>query len=190
MIKNFRGIQYAELSGLGDTIIIAGQNGSGKSCVFDAIRMLKSIYGGYQANEYQHFFNEFQIPLQGGARKLRTLFNNQSLPINIEAKFKLREHEREFISNNAKELLEETIWQTVLPEAFQYGGYHKAMFSQQFRERQGEVDNRVVNDLLPLFKELSQSHIIGKVEINTDGKFLIADSILLKVILVYIDLKR
>ena len=64
------------------------------------------------------------------------------------------------------------------------------MFSQQFRERQGEVDNRVVNDLLPLFKELSQSHIIGKVEINTDGKFLIADSILLKVILVYIDLKR
>jgi AAA15 family ATPase/GTPase len=55
-IKNFRGISQLETGTLGDTIIVAGQNGSGKSCIFDAIRLLKSVYGGYQQNEWQHFF--------------------------------------------------------------------------------------------------------------------------------------
>ncbi|MFB9792492.1 AAA family ATPase [Shinella granuli] len=55
-IKNFRGINLLKMNGLGDTIIIAGQNGSGKSCIFDAIRLLKSSYGGYQYNEWQQFF--------------------------------------------------------------------------------------------------------------------------------------
>ena len=50
-IENFRGIKRVSASNLGDTIIIAGQNGSGKSCIFDAIRLLKSVYGGYQQNE-------------------------------------------------------------------------------------------------------------------------------------------
>ena len=52
-ITNFTGICEVSLNNLGEMIIIAGQNGSGKSCVFDAIRLLKSVYGGYQANEWQ-----------------------------------------------------------------------------------------------------------------------------------------
>jgi AAA15 family ATPase/GTPase len=59
LIQNFRGISRVEAKGLGDTVIIAGQNGSGKSCIFDAIRLLKSTYGGYQQNEWQQFFGEF-----------------------------------------------------------------------------------------------------------------------------------
>ena len=47
-IKNFRGISDVSLNDLGSMVIIAGQNGSGKSCLFDAIRLLKSIYGGYR----------------------------------------------------------------------------------------------------------------------------------------------
>jgi len=52
-IRNFRGIRDISLNDLGGMVIIAGQNGSEKSCIFDAIRLLKSIYGGYQANEWQ-----------------------------------------------------------------------------------------------------------------------------------------
>ncbi len=52
-ISNFRGIKKLEMLSLGRMVIIAGQNGSGKSCIFDAIRLLKSVYGGYQANEWQ-----------------------------------------------------------------------------------------------------------------------------------------
>ena len=45
-ISNFRGIREVEMRGLGTMVIIAGQNGSGKSCIFDALRLLKSVYGG------------------------------------------------------------------------------------------------------------------------------------------------
>ena len=62
-ISNFRGIGDVSLTDLGSMVIIAGQNGSGKSCLFDAIRLLKSVYGGYQANEWQQWMGEFQISL-------------------------------------------------------------------------------------------------------------------------------
>jgi hypothetical protein len=130
-IKNFRGISSLETGELGDTIIVAGQNDSGKSCIFDAIRLLKSVYGGYQQNEWQHFFTEFQIQLHGGSKHLRGLFNDSKFPVLIEARLQLRDREKSFINARADELLEETIWQAVLPEAFQYGGYHKAMFAAQ-----------------------------------------------------------
>ncbi|MET3462760.1 AAA family ATPase [Variovorax atrisoli] len=146
-IKNFRGISQVDTGPLGDTIIIAGQNGSGKSCIFDAIRLLKSVYGGYQQNEWQHFFNEFQIQLHGGSKNLKGLFNDSNQQVVIEAKFQIRDREKKYITEHAEALLEETIWQTVLPEAFQYGGYHKAMFSAQFRERQPEVTARVKQEL-------------------------------------------
>jgi AAA15 family ATPase/GTPase len=54
-IKNFRGIKAATLPDLKNMVVIAGQNGSGKSCVLDAIRLLKSVYGGYQQNEWHHW---------------------------------------------------------------------------------------------------------------------------------------
>ena len=62
-IYNFRGIREVHLNNLGTMVVIAGQNGSGKSCIFDAIRLLKSLYGGYQANEWQQWMGEFQINL-------------------------------------------------------------------------------------------------------------------------------
>ena len=125
LIENFRGIQKLEAKLLGDTIIIAGQNGSGKSCIFDAIRLLKSTYGGYQQNEWQQFFGEFAIQLHGGSKHLKGLFNDATKPAIIECTFLLRDTEKSYICENAAGLLEETIWQTLLPEAFQWGGYQK-----------------------------------------------------------------
>lgn len=118
LIENFRGIGRVQIDGLGDTIVIAGQNGSGKSCVFDAIRLLKSTYGGYQQNEWQQFFGEFAIQLHGGAKNLQGLFNDKRSPLVIECEFELRPGERDYLNRHAAELLEETIWQTLLPEAF------------------------------------------------------------------------
>lgn len=181
-ISNFRGISRVEADNLGDTIIIAGQNGSGKSCIFDAIRLLKSTYGGYQQNEWQQFFGEFAIQLHGGAKNLQGLFNDSSKPVIIECKFVLRDNEKSFISANAAELLEESIWQMLLPEAFQYGSYHKALFANQFRERQPEVSARVENELPLLKKELSNSEIIGMIAIKPNGSISLASSLLLTVI--------
>lgn len=182
IISNFRGIQRLEVKDLGDTIIIAGQNGSGKSCIFDAIRLLKSTYGGYQQNEWQQFFGEFQIQLTGGAKNLQGLFNDSSHSCVIECNFRLRDREKAYIKENSAELLAETIWQTLLPEAFQFGGYSKALFAQQFRERQPEVAARVAAEMPGLSSELAQLGVTGRIEIEPDGRILIANSRLLSVI--------
>lgn len=50
-ITNFRAIRFMQLDGLTDFVLIAVPSGCGKSCVFDAIRLQESVYGGYQANE-------------------------------------------------------------------------------------------------------------------------------------------
>jgi predicted ATPase len=181
-ISNFRGISRIETGSLGETIVIAGQNGSGKSCIFDAIRLLKSVYGGYQQNEYQHFFTEFQIQLHGGASNLKGLFNDSGKPLEISASFKLRDREKAYINSHAAELLEETIWQTVLPEAFQYGGYRKAMFSAQFRDRQPEVTARVAKELPALLAGLGQSEHLATVTITPTGHFTITPSSVLQII--------
>jgi predicted ATPase len=61
IIKNFRGIKSATLANLQTMVVIAGENGSGKSYVLDAIRLLKSVYGGYLQNEWHQSMGEFQI---------------------------------------------------------------------------------------------------------------------------------
>lgn len=181
-VQNFRGIKFLDTGEIGDTIIVAGQNGSGKSCIFDAIRLLKSVYGGYQQNEWQHFFNEFQIQLHGGAKYLRGLFNDSTRPLEILCQFQLREREKRYIYDHASELLEETIWQSVLPEAFQYGGYHKAMFAAQFRERQPEVTSRVAAALPAFLEELALPSHLGKTSISPNGEVQIHRSHVLSVV--------
>ncbi|UBF30794.1 AAA family ATPase (plasmid) [Kovacikia minuta CCNUW1] len=182
LIENFRGVQKLEARSLGDTIIIAGQNGSGKSCIFDAIRLLKSTYGGYQQNEWQHFFSEFAIQLHGGSKNLRGLFNDSTKSAVIECIFQLRDNEKSYIHENAASLLEEAIWQMLLPEAFQYGGYQKALFAHQFRERQPEVTARVEAGLPNLLSELTATSVVGRVEISPNGQININGSDLLSVI--------
>lgn len=182
LIRNFRGIQNLEASNLGDTIIIAGQNGSGKSCIFDAIRLLKSTYGGYQQNEWQHFFSEFTIQLHGGAKYLKGLFNDSSKPVEIRVDFQLRDDERSYVKENAAELLEETVWQSVLPEAFQYGGYRKALFAAQFRDRQPEVSARVAAELPQLEAELASYEVAGKLLVFPSGQVNTSNSRLLAVL--------
>lgn len=182
LIENFRGIQRVEAKALGDTIIIAGQNGSGKSCIFDAIRLLKSTYGGYQQNEWQQFFGEFAIQLHGSGANIKGLFNNVEKPVLIECEFKLRDSEKKYICENATALLEESIWQSLLPEAFYMGGYKKALFASQFRDRQAEVDVRV-NQQLPLFKnELARNSIVGKIQMLPSGQININSSSVLSVV--------
>lgn len=181
-ISNFRGIESAEISGAGDTVIIAGQNGSGKSCVFDAIRLLKSVYGGYHQNEWQNWFGEFQVNPNSRAEELKGFFNNPAKVVSIDCFLKFRDEEKAFINANAEKLLEDTIWRTLLPEAFQWGGYKMAMFSTQFRDRQPEVADKVKKTLPHLKTELQQEVVIGHVEMQPGGRLQLSDSHLLSTV--------
>ena len=160
-ISNFRGIREVTLESLGSMVIIAGQNGSGKSCMFDAIRLLKSVYGGYQANEWHQWMGEFQISLTNRSSDFASMFNDSSKELRIASDFRLAPEERQYIQTHADELLREKIWRTILPEAYGWGGFRMAMFATQFREREPEVAAKAAAEYAQLMIELAAPFVRG-----------------------------
>lgn len=181
-ISNFRGIIHAEFKNLGDTIIISGPNGSGKSCVFDAIKFLKSIYGGYQANEIQNWFGEFQINPARLGEDIKKLFNDKDKPLSITAEFRFSDEEKAYISSHIRELYSDVIWRSIFPEAFNYGFYSSALYSAQFRARQPEVDVRLNAELPQLQQELAQPLAKGQIIAMPDGTVTFENSKLLSLV--------
>jgi predicted ATPase len=87
-ITNLRAISHLRVDDLTSLVMIAGPNGSGKSCVLDAIRLLKSMYGGYQQDEYLQWYGEFSINRTDAASISRVLRDvNQPLTICAELRF-------------------------------------------------------------------------------------------------------
>jgi predicted ATPase len=108
-IENFKAIRSLQLTDLGDVVVIAGPNGCGKSCILDAIRLLKSVYAGYrQQNEWHQFFGEFQLNMQNTEEVLR-LFFDKSRPVKISAQFVLSPEERKYIRDNVTNIVYRTI---------------------------------------------------------------------------------
>ena len=94
-ITNFRGIKRAEATQLGDLVVLVGPNGSGKSCILDAIRLIKSVYGGYQANEWNLWMGEFQITKTTEQWEFKQLLRNVREPAEIKLEVRLSDRELE-----------------------------------------------------------------------------------------------
>jgi energy-coupling factor transporter ATP-binding protein EcfA2 len=110
-IENFRGISNLKLKNLTDFIVIAGKNGSGKSSIFDAIRLLKSIYGGYTDSELDQWFGEFQLDRRD-IRSTKTLFRNRNKKLLIEIDFQLTDDEKKLLIAHAPQLLRNLVLDT------------------------------------------------------------------------------
>lgn len=104
-VTNYKVIQSAHLSALGGLVVIAGQNGSGKSCLFDAIRLLKSVYGGYQANEFQQWLGEMQIDFKS-PKSVLSIFNDKKKQLVLQMTLRLHREERKYLSENSEQLVE------------------------------------------------------------------------------------
>lgn len=109
MVENFKAIHRFDVDGLTDFILIAGPNGCGKSCIFDAIRLLKSVYGGYELNEWHQWFGEFQIDLNN-REQLRRLFRDRAQPIKIAASIELDGSEKEYLRQNVAAIVSPLAW--------------------------------------------------------------------------------
>lgn len=105
-IENFRAVSKVVLDNLQDTVIIVGANGCGKSTIFDAIRLIKSIYGSYSAaqNELQMFLNEFQIPTNTNGNNFIPLMRNNRQSLLIKMTVIFSETELSFFRAKADEL--------------------------------------------------------------------------------------
>lgn len=115
-ISNFKAITSLLLENLRDTVVIAGPNGCGKSCLFDAIRLLKSAYGGYQPNEWHQWFGEFQLNVNQSSSAWLSLFQDSTKPLEISIDFVLSDLERQYLRLNARKLLADQAWREVVPE--------------------------------------------------------------------------
>lgn len=109
-IENFRAIRLLKLENLPNAVVVAGPNGCGKSSLFDAIKLLKSAYGQYNPNEYQSFFQEFQINVQKLSQEAHRVFHDPSQPLHIKAEFELAYSERDYLSKNAHNLFLQILW--------------------------------------------------------------------------------
>lgn len=179
-IENFRAIRQVRLNNLKDMIVIAGPNGCGKSCILDAIRLFKSVYGGYQPNEWHQWMNEFQIDIRN-LNRLVLLLRNRSIPSVIEADIELTDPERQFIEKNAMPMLVELTYKTVLPASNTWSRSANAL-ATELRSYHPQVMNQV-HELLPTLKEqLNYRLLSGRLEITPDGQAVTAKNVLLELV--------
>lgn len=174
-IVNLRAIRRFEIQNLGNFVVVAGQNGSGKSCVFDAIRLLKSFYGGYSANEYHQWFGEFQINLQDRS-SLRKLFRDVNATIQIEATVSFSVEERNYLRENAESVVQPIAWQEVTGQPVDYWSFSRIAVATQLLHVQpqlAQATKRLVDEVQSAAD--NPIHTL-KLEIAPNGEIGIAPS--------------
>ncbi|MCW2963252.1 MAG: hypothetical protein JWO17_504 [Actinomycetia bacterium] len=137
-VANLRAVRLFEVDDLKDFIVIAGPNGSGKSCVFDAIRLLKSVYGGYQADEYMQWFGEFAINPQDRTA-IRAMFRDLNEPVEIAATIEFSQTEREFLIANAADLVWPLAWQRATGQRMDHWSFNRMAIATQLAQHRDAV---------------------------------------------------
>lgn len=189
-IQNFRGVRLTKLSNLDDLVVLAGQNGSGKSCVLDAIRLVKSVYGGYQPNEAHQWFGEFQINFSNDPAAFISLFNDPSKPLVIQVDVEVHEDEKVYLKQNAEVLITDQAWRAVVPELYGWRSLNAAPFTVQFRSREPEVKKQAARDIKLFEKEIDQEIITATIKIYPNKQPQFNPSKVLELIFSTFDVKH
>ena len=182
LVENFRAINRVELSNLQDMVVIAGPNGCGKSCILDSIRLFKSVYGGYQPNEWQQWFGEFQINFQRNPQQMASLLRNRFRSSVIQASIELAVEEVNFIKQEIRPMLEGLVWKTVVPGLQDPWLRARGALAAELRAHKPNVDQRVQELMPDVLEQLEQNILYGKLEIQPNGTVNTTDNILLELV--------
>lgn len=171
-IVNFRGISSVILENLKNMVVIAGPNGCGKSCILDAIRLLKSIYGGYQQNEIHQWLSEFQINFTQDPEAFSGLMQDKTKEFEIAITFELQEEEISYLREHAAQLIQDTVWRQLVPELQGWTSVDTAPLAAQIRAKQGEVEDRTRDSLQAFLSEIETKIVNARIWIEPQFKQL------------------
>ena len=170
-IENFRGVRSFSVEGLDQTVVVAGPNGCGKTSLLDAIRLLKSAYGGYRrSNEFQQWFGEFQIDLKDPSSVARVL-RDRDHPMVIEATMVLTDSERTYLRGHLGRVLEERVW----AETTQGRGIEGIPLAERVA-RQPAILARVEELAPALLEQVDAAELHLSLAIPPDGKATLDDN--------------
>ncbi len=177
-ITNFRGIKKILLDNLKDLIVIAGPNGSGKSSIFDAIRLIKSVYGGYQGNEMDLWFGEFQIDAVHRSELFKGLYRDNSQDLKIKLEIELEEPEGQYVRENIRSLIKPKVVSQYFPEfnnqSFDSFAHRQRINSISMEEKLAEEESAA--------RLYLQKRLIGEIVITPDFKLITVPNPALEVI--------
>lgn len=187
-ISNLRAISRLELENLEDMVLIAGPNGCGKSCIFDAIRLLKSCYGGYQPNEWHQWFGEFQINVSRSSVDLsHWLFRDRTRSVSVGAVFELSPMEVAHIEENVEQIATGIAWQIEAPHT---QGVGVRPVARDLRSYGPRVAQRVEQITAEVLAELAHDEHLAEITIHTNSDIHSVPNPLLEVVFATYDPKH
>ena len=182
-IQNFRAIENVAIdASRGSMIVIAGPNGCGKSCVLDAIRFVKSAYGGYDDNEWDNWLNEFQISRDPG--EIKKVLRNRNAPAVIKVTVQLHAEEKLYLHEHSNEIMEQVAWNQLYPgSSYQHWRQRVRVHGDQnatVRQQIAQVEDLTRAFAANLHAELTQSDVYGQVTVDTNGRVSIQRNLVLE----------
>lgn len=180
-ISNFRAIEFLELGELGDIVLIAGQNGVGKSCIFDSIRLLKSSYGGYHQNEINNWYSEFQLNI-GNALGIEGILRDKKKPIEISAHITLADSEIKYLKENKELLIKKKLLEIYTNgqyPSFQEFSIPDITFQNAYSDRISEETDKY---LLQFEENIERNNFFVSLELMPNGDINFTDNIVIQLL--------
>lgn len=181
-IKNFRAIEKVVLDKLENIVIIAGQNGVGKSCIFDSIRLLKSSYGDYNADEWKNWFNEFQLNV-GNEYQIDKILRDKKKPLEISGTITLSQKEISFLKLNGEKLIEKLLWRsyTKIPN-YDPIDEPSSSFATNYRMYGEKIAKEVKVHMKNFVEQIKKNEFEAELKLEIGKEPFVKDNIILEVL--------